>query len=296
MTELSAGMAQHRPTTSGLMSEEDWQQFFAGYSHIVLVANSDEQNFNEIHAAYPETTLFVFFNYVSKVLKTPFTRNSLLVARTSRVGSELIYDNALDKVLALLPGPGFTGVMSMRAATMEQVTEPAEFGGVAAGAIDLCSYLEDFYPRDHTASSGFALSVWLCEKVPQAKVVLCGFSGRRSRKWQMFHIHDWTFEQSVLQLLANSDKLEMAGRTAFNPYKALSRHFPDIDNSNFVFAAIQVLSERLENSNRNLGKLITITMPLRVIYNLARGLRIRSKKDRLVKQRKKQRAKNGEPS
>ena len=45
MTELSAGMAQHRPTTSGLLSEGDWQQFFAGYSHIVLVANSDEQNF-----------------------------------------------------------------------------------------------------------------------------------------------------------------------------------------------------------------------------------------------------------
>jgi hypothetical protein len=261
----------------------------------VLVANSDEQSFDEIRPRYPESTLFVFFNYVNKVLTAPFTGNSLLVTRSSRVGSELVYNDTLGKMLELLPQPGFAGVMSMRVAALEHLTQPAEFGNVSAGVIDLCAYFQDFYPPDHTASSGFALAVWLCEKVPQAKVVLAGFSGRRGRKWKMFHIHDWTFEQSILQLLAGNDRLEMAGRVVVNPYKALSWHFPDIDISDVGLAAVQVLSERLENNNRQVDKLITITMPFRVVYNAVWGLRIRSKKDRLVKKRKLQRAKNGAP-
>lgn len=276
-------------TTLGRHSDEDWIEFFSAYSHIVLIANSDEQSFEEIAAAYPDTALFVFFNRINRVLKAPFKGNSLLVTRSNQAGSELVYRDLLGQMVALLPGEGFTGAMNLRAVEFEHLMTPEEFAPTPAGSLDLASYFTNFYPYAHTASSGFALAVWLCEKVKGRTIVLNGFSGQRGSKWKLFHIHDWSFEQSVLHLLAANGRLDI-GKPAFNPYRALSQHFPDIDPLDVSFAAVQVLSLRLENTSRHVDKLISITMPLRVIYNAIRGLKRKSKKERILAKRRKQEA------
>ena len=89
----------------------------------------------------------------------------------------------------------------------------------------------------------------------------------------------------MLHLLAVNGRLELAGHRVRNPYKALARHFPELDTSDVGFAAAQVLSQRLENSNRDIDRLISITAPLRMLYNAFRALKRKSKKDRILAKR-----------
>jgi hypothetical protein len=275
-------------TVAGRVAFEDWKTFFSAFSHIVLIANSEEQTVDAMQAAYPDTALFVFFNKVDRVLSAPFAGRSLLVTRSNQAGSELVYRGILGRMTAYLPAPGFTGVASLRTVAFERRMEIAEFGETPAGIIDLASYFEGFYPADHTPSSGFALALWLCELLPGARVVLNGFSAKRSDSWKLFHIHDWTFEQSVLQLLEMKGKLVFAGRAGGNPYQELARRFPDIPPTDIAFATLQVLSRRLENSNRDIDRLISMTGPLRFLYNASRALKRKSKKDRILAKRDKQ--------
>ena len=97
----------HSLTAAGRRSGADWQAFFSSFSHIVLVANSEEQKVEDIRAEYPPTALFVFFNKIDRVLKAPFSGNSLLVTRSNQAGSELVYRNILGRMVALLPHPAF---------------------------------------------------------------------------------------------------------------------------------------------------------------------------------------------
>lgn len=266
----------------------EWRQFFSQYSHVVLVANSEDQKFDAIRRELPDTALYVFFNKIDKVLREPFTGHSLIVTRSNGAGSELVYRNILDRMTAMLPSPRFAGVMNLRAVAFEHLHEIEEFGATPAGLLDLAPYFETFYPADHTASSGFALAVWLCEMVPDPKVMLTGFSAQRGRRWKLFHIHDWTFEQTVLRILATSGKLENDRRASRNSYTLLRQHFPDLSPEQVSFGVAQILSERLEASNRHIDKLISITMPLRAIYNGMHLLKRKSKKDRVIAKRAKQ--------
>ncbi|RVK81059.1 3-deoxy-manno-octulosonate cytidylyltransferase, partial [Sinorhizobium meliloti] len=49
-------------TTENLTTVEQWCALFSRYSHVILVANSDQVNVKELQAEYPRTALFVFFN------------------------------------------------------------------------------------------------------------------------------------------------------------------------------------------------------------------------------------------
>ena len=275
-------------SVAGCRSVEAWRAFFASYSHIVLVANSEDQRFEELRETLPETALFVFFNRVEKVISEPFSGNSLLVTRSNQAGSELVYRGLVGKTTALLAGPGFAGVLNLRTAFIERMNEIADFGAVPAGLLDLASYFEEFYPPGHTASSGFAMALWLCENVPGSKIILTGFSAQRGTKWKLFHIHDWTFEQTCLRVLAIKDKLSIDGPDARDPYALLTRRFPDIETRDIAFGVAQTLSLRLEASNRQIDRLVSITAPLRAAYDLFRALKRKSKKERVLAERRKQ--------
>src|SRR5580765_5861341 len=76
---------------SGLTAPQAWRAIFAAFSHIVLVANSDEVRIDELQDAFPENALFVFFNKVYKVLDRPFTGNALLISRGGPRGANIVY-------------------------------------------------------------------------------------------------------------------------------------------------------------------------------------------------------------
>lgn len=274
-------------SAAGRQTTEQWQQFFSVFSHIVLIANSDANQIETLRRSYPDTTLFLFFNKVDKVLSAPFQGNTLLVTRSNQAGSELVYRNILDRMVALLPSPGFRGVMNLRADCREAMNRVEDFGDVPAGLLDLAAYFEEFYPLDHNASTGFAMAVWLCEHVAGPKIVLSGFTAQRS-KWKLFHIHDWTFEQTCLRLLALKGRLEMIGASVRNSYALLANHFPFLTNEDIAFGVAQTLSLRLENTNRNVDKLTSITLPFRLLYNGFHSLKPKSKKERILAARRKQ--------
>ena len=131
----------------------------------------------------------------------------------------------------------------------------------------------DFYSPDHLPSTGFALAIWLCELNLGREIVLAGFSGKRSDRWKMFNVHDWTFEQVVQRLLSRSDRLRIAPAATPHAYAALMKRFPDMSASDISLAAAEVLSERVESANIEIDKLISVTKVGRSLENFIRSLK-----------------------
>jgi hypothetical protein len=260
-------------TTAGFSTEDDWRSLFASYSVIALVANSEEVDIDALRASLPGDALFVFFNKVYKILDRPFDGNALLAIRSGTGGPNILSHGEVGHVASYFPSDGFLGIMCLRAGSVEKVTPASAFGCVPTGHLDLADYFEDFYPSDHLPSSGFALAVWLCELDLGRKIVLAGFSARRSERWKIFDIHDWTFEQVVQRLLVRSGRLTIANAATPHSYAALMKRFPDIPAADISLAAAEILSERLENVNAEIDKLISTTSVNRTVENFIRGLK-----------------------
>ena len=165
-------------------AQERWAAFFAGFETIVLVANSDAVRIDALRSRYGEGALFVFFNKVYKVLDRPFEGACLLVARSGPAGANIVYRREVADVVALVRSPRFLGICNLRAGTSERFSAVADFAvREPVGHLDLAPVLGGFYPPSHLATSGFALAVFLAEAVPGARVVLAGFTAKRSRRW-----------------------------------------------------------------------------------------------------------------
>ncbi len=190
---------------------QGWAAFFARFETVVFVANSEAADVPALRRQYGGSALFVFFNKVYKVLSVQFDGESLLVARSSVAGANIVHRREVEAVCGFFPGPGFYGILNLKARPFERLSEAREFGGRKVGHIDLCETFDDFYPSDYAPTTGFALAVWLSEACPDVEMVLAGFSAERSQRWKLFHDHDWTFEQIVLRLMARSGRLQMTG-------------------------------------------------------------------------------------
>ncbi|WP_234893490.1 3-deoxy-manno-octulosonate cytidylyltransferase [Agrobacterium vitis] len=268
-------------TTAGIQAFTDWQALLGRFTHIVLVANSEEANVERLQRELPQTALFVFFNKVYKILDKPFDRPSLLVARSGSVGANIVYRKEVKNVLGYFPGDAFLGVMNVRAHPGELFSDATKFEGAAVGHLDLSSHFSSFYPDDHIPTSGFALALWLSEYLPEKTILLDGFSARRSEKWKVFHLHDWTFEQVVLRLFIHSGKLVAPGAAEKNAYAALLQRFPDLSEGAVALSAADVLASRLEGANKEIDKLISVTKILRWFYQLSKKLKPKTRKQRL---------------
>ncbi|TCM58508.1 hypothetical protein C8J36_101411 [Rhizobium sp. PP-F2F-G48] len=269
-------------TAAGRHEFCDWIEFFSEFSRIVLVANSDTAEPEDLPDDVRDSTLFVYFNRVNRVLDTPTSDNTLLVTRSNQAGSELVYRGILSEMTALLQKPGFRGIMNLRAVAFEHLQSESELGPSPAGTLDLAAYLRPLYPQDHTASTGFALALWLSEHVRNVEISLTGFTGLRSARWKVFHIHDWVFEQSVLQVLKTHKRLTFGGPAEADPYAALRRHFPEIEENDIILASIQVLSAQSEGTKKQVDQLFSITSPLRAFYNTFKRLKPKTRKQRLL--------------
>jgi len=260
-------------STAGFATKDDWRPLFASYSVIVLVANSDEVDIDALCASLPADTLFVFFNKVYKVLDRPFHGNALLVIRSGTGGPNILTRGSADHVVGYFPSARFLGIMCVRASPVEKVTPATAFGSVPTGHLDLAEYFVDLYPSDHLPSSGFALAVWLCELDIDRRIVLAGFSAKRSQRWKIFDVHDWTFEQVVQRLLLQSGRLSIANALTPHSYAAVTKRFPDISAADISLAAAAILSERLENVNEEIDKLVSATSLNRSVEKFIRGLK-----------------------
>ncbi|GGD90025.1 3-deoxy-manno-octulosonate cytidylyltransferase [Aureimonas endophytica] len=262
----------------------DAKGFFAGFSAIVLVANSRDAAAVLAAPEIGERPIFVFFNRVYRILDAPFHRDCLLISRSTPVGSALVYRNELTEVLSLLEGPNFHGVLNMRARDKEVFSKPEEFRGVPAGFLDLETWAQRMYPAGQRwPSSGFALAVWLAQQNLPMPIYLSGFSGVREAEWRVFDSHDWTWEQIVLNLMYKNDRLRLfrAGNYFDRwPSRALMADFPEITPEELSTTAMEVLSHRLGGTNRVLDHIYSSLKPQLAIRDFLRRIRPPSRKKR----------------
>jgi hypothetical protein len=277
-----ADYSDPRPgATSGLTDSQEWRKLFSAFTHVVLVANSDEVRIAELQEAFPESALFVFFNKVYKVLDKPFTGHALLISRGQPRGANIVYRREVDEVVKFFPRDRFLGIMNLRVHASEKLNTAADYENNPTGHLDLVGFCGDFYPEDKLPTSGFAMALWLSDLGLPGSIVLAGFSARRSEKWKVVSVHDWAFEQVFLRLFAQLGKISIHGGVAKNPYAALAKRFPDIPASDISLAIADVLSERLGNANAEIDKLISLTNFIRAFDNFSRRL-----KPKMFKRRK----------
>jgi hypothetical protein len=260
---------------SGLSSIEEWRTALAAFSHIVLVANSDVVNIDAIQSQFPPAALFVFFNKVYKVLNRPFHGHSLLVSRGQPRGANIVYRGEVSEVVKFFPKDYFLGIMNIRLGAEEKLNSAADFQGAPIGHLDLTDFCREFYTEGKTPTSGFAMAVWLSDLKLSSAIVLAGFSARRSEKWKVVSVHDWSFEQTFLRLFARLGKIHIHGGVSSNAYAKLSERFPEIPPGEIALAAAEVLSERLSNADAEVDKLISLTGVLRDFDGFLRRLKPR---------------------
>lgn len=259
--------------TENLATPEQWRALFSRFSHVVLVANSDEVSVKELQEEYPGTALFVFFNKVYKILDEQFSGNSLLISRAQPRGANIVYRNEVADVVKLLASQKFLGIMNIRLAEIERLNTSADYLGTPTGHLDLVGFCADFYPKDKVATSGFAMALWLVNQALPAEIVLAGFSAKRSDKWRVVNVHDWTFEQVFLRLFARVGKLTMHGSRPANSYMTLASRFPELPAAEISATIAEVLSLRLSQTDAQVDKLISLTSAFRSIDEFLRRLK-----------------------
>ncbi|MFC0807480.1 3-deoxy-manno-octulosonate cytidylyltransferase [Ensifer sp. P24N7] len=259
--------------TENLATPEQWRALFSRFSHVVLVANSDEVSVKELQEEYPGTALFVFFNKVYKILDEQFSGNSLLISRAQPRGANIVYRNEVADVVKLLASQKFLGIMNIRLAEIERLNTSADYLGTPTGHLDLVGFCADFYPKDKVATSGFAMALWLVNQSLPAEIVLAGFSAKRSDKWRVVNVHDWTFEQVFLRLFARVGKLTMHGSRPANSYMTLASRFPELPAAEISATIAEVLSLRLSQTDAQVDKLISLTNAFRSIDEFLRRLK-----------------------
>ncbi|MBO0904157.1 3-deoxy-manno-octulosonate cytidylyltransferase [Jiella sonneratiae] len=266
-----------------LPSDPDgWAGFFSRHRTVVLVANSEAANVEALRESFGDGVLFVFFNKVYKVLKAPFDGPSLLVARSSIAGANIVHRREVETVCGYFEGPGFSGILNLKALAAERFSEARDFGERSVGHLDLAADFADFYPPDYAPTTGFALALWLSERCGGLRIVLAGFSAERSERWKLFHDHDWTFEQIVLRLMARSGRIEMRGGREATPLDRIAARFPEVPPAEVALVAAEVLAARQEGTNRSVDRLYSIVRPLAGLDGLLRRLKPKTRKEKLA--------------
>lgn len=264
------------------LTPEAWKALLSGYSHVVLVANSEAVDLERLRSELPETALYVFFNKVYKVLDEPFVGHSMLVARSDVMGAHIVHRREAADVLRFFGGDDFLGVVNIRVSVEENLSEKSCFEGAEARHLDLTQMLADLYPIGKIATSGFAVALWLADLQLPGNILLAGFSAKRSEKWKVFDVHDWTFEQIFLRLFARMGSISMVGGVDASPYSALAKRFPEVPPIEIAMTAAEVLSERLDNTNSQIDRLMSVTKFIRAVDNFFRRFKPKTRKQRFL--------------
>ncbi len=269
-------------------SADAWRAFFNRYSHIVLVANSEALDPQSMTTEFPGDTLFVFFNKVYKVLDSSFPGHAILVARSGMMGANIVHRREVDDVLKFFTSEKFLGILNIRTAPEERFSPVAAFNGATVMYGDLETLMSGHYPPDKIPTSGFALVAWMRELQLTPKIVLAGFSGKRSARWKVFDVHDWTFERIYFRLLAQRGLITSAEHARPSRFDLLARHFPDAKFEEIQGAVNDALSTRLDHALTLIDGLMSLTKWQRALDQAFRKARPKTRKQRALDRQKKQ--------
>ncbi|WP_347266805.1 hypothetical protein [Paracoccus sp. (in: a-proteobacteria)] len=274
-------MSDTLPTLpSDQAGDREWRDLLAPYAHIVLVANSEQVDMAQLEQRFQRDTLFIFFNKVFKVLDHVFDRPAILASRSGMMGANIVHRREVPEVIRHFDPAHFLGILNIIIGNDERFSSAEEFGIARVAHLDLDATLAPFYPAGMVPTTGFGLCIWLTRLGLGSKVVLAGFSSRRSERWKVFDIHDWTFEQVVLRLLARKGEIEILGAGDENRYATLPAHFPQFTAAEVSATADEVLAERLSHLGTTIDRLMSVTKPLRFLDQSFRKLRPRTRKQK----------------
>jgi lipopolysaccharide biosynthesis glycosyltransferase len=265
-----------------------WRAFFNRFSHIVLVANSEALDPQSLRTEFPGDTLFVFFNKVYKVLDDSFPGHAILVARSGMMGANIVHRREVDEVLKFFTSNKFLGVLNIRTAPEERFSPVGAFNGATVLHSDLETLMSGHYPPDKIPTSGFALVAWMQELQLKPKIVLAGFSGKRSARWKVFDVHDWTFERIYFRLLAQKGIITSSEHTGPSRFDLLKRHFPDTKSEEIQAAINDALASRLDHALTLIDGLMSLTKWQRALDQAFRKARPKTRKQRALDRQKKQ--------
>ncbi|EAU42371.1 probable 3-deoxy-manno-octulosonate cytidylyltransferase (CMP KDO transferase) protein [Fulvimarina pelagi HTCC2506] len=261
---------------------EEWRKalaLFSGYKRIALVANSEALNIGDVEAANSADTLFVFFTRCPRVLKRPFSRASVLCHRMKDPERFNEGEKHVERARALFAPGALKGEVGIIAHDVPKSGakpySPVGQSNSVGHLLDLDSVFFPFYTPDMTPTTGFAMAIWLVENLPDAKVILCGFTGVRGPDFRMRTMHDWTLEQTVLRLLSRSGRLEQAfgGRSTNSTLDRLDRRFPKLSEADIALVAADVLSDRINAIDRLVSMLWSVSRAPRAIHRALAGLK-----------------------
>jgi len=265
--------------------EPSWRGFFSGYSNIVLVANSEEVDIENLKLEFPNNTIFMFFNKVYKVLDGPFDRPSVLVCRSGMMGANIVHRREVPEVLKYFDRESFLGVINIAISPEERFSPAEAFGGVGVKHLHLAPVLSEFYPERKLPTTGFGLAMWLRGLGIPASIHLAGFSSKRSEKWKVFDVHDWTFEQVALRLFHRSGDIALMPSPSENPYISFQNSFPQFTQMEIAMTANEIVSERLLAVNSMIDRLMSVTKILRFFDNSFRKIRPKTRKQRFLQRK-----------
>lgn len=243
------------------------------YELIALVANNETLDIEAVRRTLPENTLFFFFTGCEKILSKPFGGASALCHRLVSETRFLKAPKYFRMAYSLLPAELAVEVGVLADGVSSGVRRHSE---LTPFVIDFDFEFAGFYPDGYEPTTGFALALYIIEKCPSARVCLCGFSGVAGLRYTVHHGHDWTFEQTLLQLLARSGRVQWAGGTAgrakTGPLDSIVERYPQFGSETVALVTAQVLSSRFNGMERQMAKLWARTRLQRTIGNSWRRL------------------------
>ncbi|MDK1374970.1 MULTISPECIES: hypothetical protein [unclassified Sinorhizobium] len=244
------------------MQSRVFEALLSRYETVALIANSEGVDVDAVVRALPERTLYVFFTGCAKVLTRPFDGDAVLCHRLIADGTRFLKSRKhFDRAYSLFSQPpkAEIGVLADRGVPegAPRVTT-ARTSTLVPYTLDFDHALGPLYPVDRMPTTGFAVALWLVEKVPDANVSLCGFTGTAGLQFNMYSEHDWTFEQIMLQLLAQKGRIQRFEDSLCEPAGALARiigRFPEFDEATIALVAANVLANRLTGTERQVSRL-----------------------------------------
>ncbi len=142
--------------------------------------------------------------------------------------------------------------------------------------------MDGFYPSDQVATSGFALALFLVEHCPATRIVLAGFTARRSKRWKLFSDHDWTFEQIVQRLLLRAGESRRPAWRATIYSAAIATRFPEVSPRDVALVSAEVLPSASTAQNAAIDDLLRTTRTQRRFGDWLRSLKPKTRKARIA--------------
>jgi hypothetical protein len=244
------------------MQGRDFEALLSSYEMVALIANSESVDIDVITSTLPEKTLYVFFTGCAKILSRPFEKDAVLCHRLVAGGTRFLKSQKhFDKAYSL-----FTRHLKAEIGVIADRGVSEGSPGLAAPrqsplmpqTLDFDHAFGPLYPVDRMPTTGFAVAVWLAEKIPHATICLCGFTGAAGLQFSMYTEHDWTFEQIMLQLFVKRGRIRRFEEKLSEPagsFARLQSRFPEFSEATIALVATNVLANRFTGMERQVAKL-----------------------------------------